>query len=82
MVATINKPKQAKKGYTGSLSEEEIEKELSLILEHQICLECGQDHSFKNSFEDVKTSIDDFLVYFRNRISGIAISVPGGKIRI
>ena len=81
MIATINKPKQAQKGYTGSLSEEEIEKELSLIFDPQICPECGQDHSFKNSFEDVKTSIDNFPVYLRNRISGIAISiVEGGNL--
>lgn len=76
------KSKQAKKGYILSLTEEEIEKELSIIFEPQICPECEQDHSFKNAFEDVKTSIDDFPDYFRSRISGIAMSVVGGKIGI
>ena len=46
MIATINKPEQAKKSYTLSLSEEEIEKQLSLIFDPQICPECRQDHSF------------------------------------
>ena len=76
MVGINNRSDPAKKGYTLALSE----KELSLIFEPQICLECGQDHSFKNSFEDVKTSIDDFPKYIGNRISGITISVVGGKI--
>jgi len=70
-----NRSVPAKKDYTLSLSEEEIEKELSLIFDPKICLECGQDHSFKNGFENVKTSIDDFQVYFENRILGIEISV-------
>jgi hypothetical protein len=82
MVSTINKPKEAKKGYTLSLSKEEIEKELSLIFDPQICPECRQDHNFKNSFEDVRTSIDDFLKYSRNRISGISMSIVGGKMGI
>lgn len=79
MFASFNNTKQAKKGYTLSLSEE-IEKEISLISEPQICPECGQDHSFKNTFEDVKLNIVDFPKYFGNRHSGIAISVVGGKI--
>jgi hypothetical protein len=58
----------AKKCYTLFISEEEIEEQLSLIFEPQICAECGHDHSFKNSFEDVRTSIDDFLDCIRNRI--------------
>jgi hypothetical protein len=80
MVATINKPEQAKKDYTLSLSEEEIEKQLSLIFEPQICPECGQDHSFKNSFEGVKTSIDDFPVYLGNKISIAIPIVEGGNL--
>ena len=79
MTDNNNRSDQAKKGYTLSLSEEEIEKELSLIFEPQICLECGQDHSFKNSFEDVKTSIDDFLKYFTNNVSGMNVCVVGRK---
>jgi hypothetical protein len=59
--------------YTLSLSEKKIEKELSLIFDHQICTECGQDHSFKNSFEHERTSIDDFPSYLTYRIS---IAVP------
>ena len=80
MFGNNNKPKQAKKDYTGSLSEEKIEKELAIIFDPQICPECGQDHSFKNTFEDVKLNIVDFPKYFGNRHSGIAISVVGGKI--
>ena len=80
MFATINKTKQAKEDYTLSLSEEEIEKQLSLIFEPQICPECGQDHSFKNSFEGVKTSIDDFPIYLRNRILRRAIPIVGGNL--
>jgi hypothetical protein len=68
-----NRSDPGKKDYTLSLSEEEIEKELSLIFDPQICLECGQDHSFKNNFEDVETSIDDFLACLENRI---AITIP------
>jgi hypothetical protein len=75
-----NRSDRSKKGYTLSLYEEEIEKELPLIFDPQICPECGQDHSFKNSFEDVKLNIVDFPKYFGNRHSGIAISVVGGKI--
>jgi hypothetical protein len=82
MIDNNNRSVPAKKDYTLSLSEKEIEKQLSLIFDPQICLECGQDHSFKNSFEDVRTSIDDFLKYSGNRISGIAMSVMGGKIGI
>jgi hypothetical protein len=63
----------AKKGYTLSISKEEIERQLSLVFDSQICAECEHDHSFKNSFQDVKTSIDDFLAYLRNRIS---ITIP------
>lgn len=79
MVGNNNKSDQAKKGYTGFLSEEEIEKELSLIFESQICSECGQDHSFKNDFENVKTSMGDFLKYFLNNISGMTVCIIGGK---
>jgi hypothetical protein len=64
----------AKKCYTLSISEEEIEKQLSIIFDSQICAECGHDHSIKNSFEDVKTSIDDIAAYLRNRTT-ISISV-------
>jgi hypothetical protein len=77
MTDNNNRSDQAKKGYTLSLSEIEIENELSLTFDPQICAECGQDHSFKNGFEDVKTGIDDFPVYLRNRFS-IVISVTGG----
>ena len=80
MTDNNNRSDQAKKGYTGSLSEEEIERGLSLTFEPQICPECGQDHIVKNSFEDVKLNIVDFPKYFGNRHSGIAISVVGGKI--
>jgi hypothetical protein len=65
-----------KKDYTISLSEKEIEKELSLIFDPQICTECGQDHSFKNGFENVKTSIDNFLT---NNVSGINLCVVGRR---
>ena len=78
MFGNNNKPKQAKKGYT--LSEEEIEKQLSLIFDPQICPECGQDHSFKNSFQDVKTSIEDFSFYLRNRILRRTIPIVGGNL--
>ena len=81
MIGNNNKPEQAKKSYTLSLSEEEIEKQLSLIFDPQICPECGQDHSFKSSFQDVKTSIDSFPVYLRNRIS-IVISIVGGNLKL
>jgi len=70
-----NRSVPAKKDYTLSLSGKEIAKQLSLIFDPQICPECGQDHGFKNGFENVKTSIDDFQVYFENRILGIEISV-------
>jgi len=80
MTDNNNRSGPAKKGYTLSLSKGEIEKQLSLIFEPQICSECGQDHSFKNTFEDVKLNIADFPKYFGNRHSGIAISVVGGKI--
>jgi hypothetical protein len=69
----------AKKGSALSLSEKEIENELSLIFDSQICAECGNDHSFKNSFQDVETSIDDLPAYLRNRIS-IAIPIVGGNL--
>jgi hypothetical protein len=68
-----NRSVPAKKDYTLSLSEEDIEKQLSLIFDPQICPECGQDHSFKYSFEDVETSIDDFLACLEDRIS---ITIP------
>jgi hypothetical protein len=68
-----NRSVPAKKDYTLSLSEKEIEKQLSLTFDPQICLECGQDHSFKNNFKDVETSIDDFLAHLGNRIS---ITIP------
>jgi hypothetical protein len=80
-MADNNRSDPAKRGYTLSLSEEAIEKQLSLIFDPQICAECGHDHSFKNSSIDVKTSIDDFPAYLRSRIP-IAMSVPGGKIEI
>jgi hypothetical protein len=79
MIDNNNRSVPAKKGYTLSLSKKEIEKELSLIFDPQICPECGQDHSFKYSFEDVETSIDDFLAYLENRIS-IAVHIMGGKL--
>jgi hypothetical protein len=69
----------AKKGYTLSLSEDAIERQLSLIFDSQICAECGHDHSFKNSFEGVKTSMDNFPAYLRNRIS-IAIPAEGDNL--
>ena len=75
-----NRSDPAKKCCTLSLSEEEIEKQLSLIFDSQICAECGHDHSFKNSFEDVKTSMDNFPANLRNRISGIALCVAGGNL--
>jgi hypothetical protein len=71
MFGNNNKKDLVKKCFT--LSEKEIERELFLIFEPQICLECGQDHSFKNGFEDVKTSIDDFLKYFTSSVSGIIL---------
>jgi hypothetical protein len=77
MFGNNNKKDPVKKNFT--LSEKEIEKELSLIFDPQICTECGHDHSFKNSFEDVKTSMDNFPAYLRNRIS-IAIPVEGGNL--
>ena len=78
MFGINNKSDPAKKGYT--LSEKEIEKELSLIFYPQICAECGQDHSFKNSFEGVETSIDDSLAYLRNRTSTAIPIVEGGNL--
>jgi hypothetical protein len=63
----------AKKCYTLSISEEEIEKQLSIIFDPQICLECGQDHSFRYSFEDVMTSRDDFLKYFTMSLGSISV---------
>jgi hypothetical protein len=77
MFSNNNKKDPVKKCFT--LSEKKIENELSLIFDPQICTECGQDHSFKNGFEDVKTSIDDFSAYLRNRIS-IAIPAEGGNL--
>jgi hypothetical protein len=66
----------AKKCYTLSISEEEIEKQLSIIFDSQICAECGQDRSFKNSFQDVETSIDYLPAYPRHQTS-IVIFVTG-----
>ena len=80
MTDNSNRSDPTKKDYTLSLSEEEIEKQLSLIFNSQICAECGHDHSFKNSFEDVKTRMDNFPACLRNRISGIAICVAGGNL--
>jgi hypothetical protein len=79
MTDNSNRSDPAEKDYTLSLFDKEIEKELSLIFDPQVCSECGQDHSFNNSFEDVKTSIDDFPVYLRNRIP-IAIPIVGGNL--
>jgi hypothetical protein len=75
MIDNNNRSVPAKKDYTLSLSEKEIEKQLSLIFDPQICLECGQDHSFKNSFENIRTSLDNFLEYFTNNVSGINLCV-------
>jgi hypothetical protein len=80
MTDNDNRSDPAIKGYTLSLSEKEIEKELSLIFDPQICPECGQDHSFKNGFEDIKTSIDDFPVYLGNIISIAIPIVEGGNL--
>jgi hypothetical protein len=77
MTDNSNRSDPAKKVYTLTLSGKETETELSLIFDRQTCAECGQDHSFKNSFEDVKTSIDDFL--YLNKIS-IAILIVGGNL--
>jgi hypothetical protein len=77
MFGNNNRSDPIKKGYTLSLSEEEIEKQPSLVFDPQIC---GQDHSFKNSFDDVETSIDDFLAYLRNRISITISIVEGGNL--
>jgi hypothetical protein len=71
MTDNNNRSDPAKKDCT--LSEEEIE-QLALTFDPQICSECGHVHSFKNSFEDVKTSIDDIAAYLRNRTT-ISISV-------
>jgi hypothetical protein len=79
MADNDNRSDPAKKGYTLSISEKEVENELSLIFDPQICPECGQDHSFKNSFEDVKTSIDYFLKYLTHNISGTNLCVVGRK---
>jgi hypothetical protein len=80
MTDNSNRSDPAKKDYTLSLSEKEIENELSLIFDPQICAECGHDHSFKNSFDDVETSIDDFLAYHRNRISIVIPIVEGWNL--
>jgi hypothetical protein len=69
MIDNNNRSVPAIKDYTLTLSEKEIEKQLSLIFDPQICTECGQDHSFKNNFEKVRTSVDDFPSYLGNRIS-------------
>jgi hypothetical protein len=61
---------------------EEIEKELSIIFDSQICVECGQDHSFKNSFENVKTSIDYLPVLLREYNPQNCNIYSRGKMRI
>lgn len=58
------------------VTEEEIKKELGIVFDSQICRECEQDHSFKNNFENVKTSMDDFL-NIRNRIWERAVPFAG-----
>jgi hypothetical protein len=73
MADNDNRSDPAKKGYTLSLSKKEIENELSSIFDPQICAKCRHDHSFKNSFENVETSIDDFLKYFTSSVSGIIL---------
>jgi hypothetical protein len=80
MTDNSNRSDPAIKDYTLSLSGKEIEKELSLIFDPQICLECGQDHSFRYSFEDVMTRRDDLPFCLRNGISGTAICVAGGNL--
>jgi hypothetical protein len=77
MTDNSNRSDPAKKVYTLSLSGKETETQLSLIFDRQTCADCGQDHSFKNSFQDVETSIDDFPSYLRNRIS-MVVSATGG----
>jgi hypothetical protein len=72
MTDNNNRSDPAKKDCT--LSEEEIE-QLALTFDPQICSECGHDHSFKNA----KTSVDDFPVYLKNRIS-ITIPIVGGNL--
>ena len=79
MADNSNRSDPAKEVYTLPLSEKEIENELSLIFDPQICADCGQDHSFKNSFHDVKTSIDYFLKYFTHNISGMNLCMVGRK---
>mgnify|MGYP007135522591 CR=1 FL=1 len=37
------------------------------IIDDHECKECGQDHSFKQNFEDVKTSIDIIPEMLRRR---------------
>jgi hypothetical protein len=74
-----NRSDPGKKDYTISLSEEEIEKELSLIFDPQTCAECGQDHSFRYNFESVKTSEDDFPDWLRNRTT-LVIPIVGGNL--
>jgi hypothetical protein len=69
MANNNNRSVPSKKVFTLSLSEKGIEEELCLIFDSQIYPECEQDHSFKNSFESVRTSIDDFLAYLGNRVS-------------
>jgi len=61
----------AKKSYAAFPSEEETEKQLSLIFDPQICPECGEDHSFKNRFENVKANMDNFPNCIRNNVSGM-----------
>jgi hypothetical protein len=42
---------------------------LECYMQHKPCSQCGQDHSFKPSFDNVQTSIDNalelFLSFFR-----------------
>jgi hypothetical protein len=77
MTDNSNRSDPAKKVYTLSLSGKETETELSLIFDRHTCAECEQDHSFKNSFPALETSIDYLPAYLRHRIS-IVISVEGG----
>jgi hypothetical protein len=77
MTDNSNRSDPAKKYCTLSISIEEIEKQLSIIFDSQICSECEHDHSFKNSFENVKTNIDDFLKYFTHDVSGMNLCVIG-----
>jgi hypothetical protein len=73
MTDNSNRSDPTKKDYTLS-SEKEIENELSLFFDSQKCAECGHYHGFKNSFEDVRTSMYYLPAHLIHRIS-IAISI-------